>query len=307
VLNHRSHSSIPRAAVIVQTAIASPLVISALIPIGIIGFYQIWRIAQPAFGVTGDAPAPPAELSRFAGLLVLLQLALIYFVNALTWAGEPMARARLGSIVPLQLCITPGQVKRCLDRWCAMLRGHAAAVCTMSGVVREALFRDIIGFIPVYSATFTFGLWFGFSQLGWAWLSTVWWALPLTALAADYGEDACHLRCLRLHQKGQMASIALALLGAFMTWVKILAFAAEAALTLAIVTAATVRIYAAPDAYGWRGVVALAVSLIGGLILGGLTIGSLLYRALTGTARSQDEASADSRTFSFSESTGETR
>ena len=150
-------------------------------------------------------PLPPAELSRFAGLLVLLQLALIYFVNALTWAGEPMFRARLGSIVPLQLCFTPARIKCCLDRWCTMLRGHAGTSCTMSAVVREALFRDIIGFIPVYSAVFTFGLWFGVSQLGWAWLETVWWALPLTALVADYGEDLCHLSCLRLHQKGTTA------------------------------------------------------------------------------------------------------
>ena len=255
----------------------------------------------------GDVPAPPAELSRFAGLLLLLQLALIYFVNALTWAGEPMVKARLGSIVPLQLCFTPGQVKRCLDRWCSMLRGHAAATCAMAAVVREALFRDIIGFIPVYSAVFTFGLWFGFSQLGWSWLETVWWALPLTALAADYGEDFCHLRCLRLHRHDQAPSIPLTVLGAIMTWVKIIAFVAEAALTLGIATAATVRIYVTPDAYGWRGVIALGISLVAGLILGGLTIGSLLYRAVTGTARSQVEVSADSRTLSLSESTGESR
>ena len=308
VFNHLySRSSSPRSSVIVLTTIASPLLVSALIPIGIIAFHQIWRIAQPAFGVAGDVPSPPAELSRFAGLLVLLQLALIYFVNALTWAGEPMFRARLGSIVPLQLCFTPSQITRCLDRWCTMLRGHAAAACAMSAVVREALFRDIIGFIPVYTGVFTFGLWFGYSQLGWSRLETVWWALPLTALLADYGEDLCHLRSLRLHQKGKRPSYPLAGLGAVMTAVKLSAFIAEGALTLVIVTAATVRIYGAPDAYGWRGVIALGISLVAGLILGGLTVGSLLYRTVTGTARHQAEVSEDSRTLSLSESTGESR
>ena len=97
---------------------------------------------------------------------------LIYFVNALTWAGEPMARARLGSIVPLQMCFTPRQIESCLERWCTMLRGHGAAACAMSAVVREALYRDIIGFIPVYSGVFMFGLWYGYSQLQWSWLST---------------------------------------------------------------------------------------------------------------------------------------
>ena len=306
VFNHAySRSSSPRATVVILVAIASPLVVSILIAVGVVGVFHIWRIAAPALDAVATPPLPPAELSRFAGLLLLLQLALIYFVNALTWAGEPMFRARLGSIVPLQLCFTPTRIKCCLERWCSMLRGHAGTSCTMSAVVREALFRDIIGFIPVYSAVFTFGLWFGVSQLGWAWLETVWWALPLTALVADYGEDFCHLRCLRLHQKGTTASVPLAILGSVMTWIKLTAFVAEGALTLAIVTAATSRVFEMPDAYGWRGVIALGISLVGGLIIGGLTIGSLLYRAVTGTIRRQAEVSADSRTVSFSEGTGD--
>ena len=135
-----------------------------------------------------------------------------------------------------------------------MLRGHAAATCAMSAVVREALFRDIIGFIPVYPAVFTFGLWFGYSQLGWSWLETS-GGLAADRALADYGEDLCHLRCLRLHQRGSV-SMPLALLGAVMTLVKLAAFVAEGALTLAIVTAATIRIYDAPISTGgaacWR-------------------------------------------------------
>ena len=166
-----------------------------------------------------------------------------------------------------------------------MLRGHAAARCAMSAVVREALFRDIIGFIPVYTGVFTFGLWFGYSQLEWSWLQSLWWALPLTALVADYGEDLCHLRCLRLHQKGKCPSIAHALVGSVMTCVKLIGFFGEGALTLAIVTAATIQIYQAPVGYGWRGLVVLAISIVAGLILGGLTVGSIVYRKITGTAR----------------------
>jgi hypothetical protein len=90
-----------------------------------------------------------------------------------------------------------------------------------------------------------------------------------------------------------------------MTWIKLTAFVAEGALTLAIVTAATGRVFEMPDAYGWRGVIALGISLVGGLIIGGLTIGSLLYRAVTGTIRGQAEVSADSRTVSLSEGTGD--
>jgi uncharacterized protein (DUF2235 family) len=308
VFNHLyAKSPRPRSSIVIVVALASPLIIAVLILIGTIGLYEVWRIAAPALGITPSASSAAAPDARFAGHLLLLQLSLIYFVNALTWAGEPMARARLGSIVPLQMCFTPGQIKSCLDRWCTMLRGHAAARCAMSAVVREALYRDIIGFIPVYSGVFTLGLWFGYSQLGWSWLETVWWALPLTTAAADYGEDLCHLRCLRLHQKAQSASIPLALIGSLMTWVKLGGFIAEALLTLAIVTLATVRILEAPVGYGWRGFIALAISLVAGLILGGLTVGSIVYRTITGAARRHEHVSADSRTFSLSESTGESR
>jgi hypothetical protein len=185
-----------------------------------------------------------------------------------------------------------------------MLRGHGAARCAMSAVVRETLYRDMIGFIPVYAGTFVFGLWFGQSQLGWSWLGAAWWALPLTTALADYGEDICHLRCLRLHQRSRVPSIGLVLLGAVMTAVKLVGFYGSAALTLAITTAATMRIYEAPDAYGWRGLIALGIFLVAGLIIGGLTVGSILYRAITGSKRRQSEVSGDSRTLSLGESTG---
>jgi len=176
----------------------------------------------------------------------------------------------------------------------------------MTAVVREALYRDIIGFIPVYSAVFMFGLWFGYAQLGWSSLETIWWALPLTTAAADYGEDICHLKCLRLHQRKKLSSIALALVGSLMTWVKLGGFISEALLTLAIGTVATARIYEAPMLFGWRGLIALVISVVAGLILGGLTVGSIAYRTITGTVQRHADVSADSRTtLSLSESTGE--
>ncbi len=305
VFNHLySRSTSPRSSVVIVAAVLTPLIIVGVIPLGIVVVFEVWRIVAPALGIVSAAPQPIAPNAPFAGLLLLLQLSLLAFVNALTWAGEPMARARIGSIVPLQMCITPGQITSCLDRWCTMLLGHAATRCAMSAVVREALYRDIIGFIPVYTGVFTFGLWFGYSQLGWSWLQTLWWALPLTALLADYGEDFCHLRCLRVHQKGKCPSLGLALVGGAMTWVKLIGFIGEGALTLAIVTAATIRIFEAPIGYGWRGLIALAISIVAGLILGGLTVSSIVYRAITGKVRRHVGVSADSRSVPLTESTG---
>ena len=176
-----------------------------------------------------------------------------------------MTKAYLGSIVRLQLRVSPQRVKECLDRWCSMLAGRQShkTGCRMRAIVRETLYRDIIGFIPVYSLVFAFGLWFGAWQLGWAWLQSLWLIVPLTAATADYIEDICHLRYLRLHERNEAPSLLLTWLGAAMTSIKLIAFIGEGALTFVIVIVATLRIHSAPELYGWRGLLALAVSIDG--------------------------------------------
>ena len=59
--------------------------------------------------------------------------------------------------------------------------------------------------------------------------------MPLIAAAADYGEDMCHLQCLRLHQQDESPSLLLTWLGAAMTWIKLIAFISGVALISSIV------------------------------------------------------------------------
>jgi hypothetical protein len=253
--------------------------------------YAVWRFVGPALDIHLAASTSFAEGERFAGLLLLLQLALFYFANALSWAGRPMTRAYLGSIVRLQLSTSPRRVQACLDRWCSMLSGrrpHKSSRCRMRAVVRETLYRDIIGFIPLYSIVFTFGLWFGARQLGWEWLENVWLALPLAAATADYAEDLCHLWCLRRHEHDKRPTLLLTWFGAAMTWVKLLAFTTEALLTFVIVIAATLRVDEAPAVYGWRGMVAVAVSTVAATIVIGLGAWSIGYRLSTRASRDHE-------------------
>jgi hypothetical protein len=154
---------------------------------------------------------------------------------------------------------------------------------------------------------FAFGLWFGFAELGWSRLDTLWYAVPLATALADYGEDIVHLRCLRLHRKAKLPSFPLVFAGSVMTWVKLAGFLTEGALTLIIVGAATLRIYNAPIGYGWRGLVALAISIFAGLVFGGLTVGSIVYRAIIGPARRDISVSADSRSLALSGSASDSR
>jgi uncharacterized protein (DUF2235 family) len=302
-----SRSPSPPAGIVIQAAVIGPLISSVVVLLATVVVYEVWRLAGPALDIEMPINSPVAKSERFAGLLLLLQLAFIYFANAFSWAGRPMTRAYLGSIVRLQVRTSPKRVKECLDRWCSMLSGrrpHQSADCRMRAIVRETLYRDIIGFIPVYSIVFAFGLWFGAWQLGWTWLQNVWLVIPLTAAVADYIEDVCHLRYLKLHELDRRPSLFLTWLGAAMTWIKVIAFSAEGFLTLAILFAATVRVHDAPELYGWRGLLALTVSITTVTIVVGLAIWSIVYRLSTKASKGRDAAaSKESQALSLQEGT----
>jgi len=295
VLNHvYAHSHAPPARIVIQAAVIGPVISTAVILLATIVVYEIWRLVGPALDIRLSEGSFATKGQRFAGLLLLLQLGLIYFANAFSWAGRPMTKAYLGSIVRLQLRVSPQRVKECLDRWCSMLAGRQShkTGCRMRAIVRETLYRDIIGFIPVYSLVFAFGLWFGAWQLGWAWLQGLWLIVPLTAATADYTEDICHLRYLTLHERNEAPSLLLTWLGAAMTLIKLIAFIGEGALTFVVVIAATLRIHSAPELYGWRGLLALAVSIAAFAIVTGLGVWSVLYRLSTKARRDHDAVAA---------------
>jgi hypothetical protein len=138
------------------------------------------------------------------------------------------------------------------------------------------------------------------------WLQAFWLVVPLIALSADYIEDICHLRFLRLHERNEYPSLLLTWLGAAMTCIKVAAFSIEAALTFVIVIAATLRIHEAPQLYGWRGLLALIVSLTAGTIVVGLGIWSVIYRVTTKATRDHDAtAPVEAPTLSLRQHTGD--
>jgi predicted branched-subunit amino acid permease len=137
----------------------------------------------------------------------------------------------------------------------------------MRDIVRAALWRDIVGFIPVYTGFLIFGLWFGvyhtkleilqFLKLPGSGLE-LWWLLPLAIALADYLEDACHLRYLRLDEKGEHPSIALTLFSFTMSALKTVGFAGAIVCTLAAIVAGTFE--AASDLTDWRAKFAILIS-----------------------------------------------
>lgn len=233
--------------------------------------------ASHLFLPTGRPEATGGVLS-VPGLLLLLQLTLIYFWRSLLWTGEPMAQAKLGSIVPLQRCPTPAKVTACLERWRRMLECRwlddnpvtGPAANRMREVVRESLWRDIIGLIPVYSGLFLFALWFAawlgdqnhqtfFAFLKWpGGLVALWWLIPLIAAATDYAEDICHLRFIALHEQDKEPSSLLAFFSWSMSRIKGVAVVVALLLTVAAVIDGTFLIWRNPA--DWRAKIAILLS-----------------------------------------------
>jgi uncharacterized protein (DUF2235 family) len=231
-----------------------------------------------------------SDRSRSTGLLLLLQVGLVYFLNAFTWVGEPLQRVNLSGALAFQRRWSPAGVRAFLDRCRDMLSltpGDGAATQAMTRAQRESLWRDICGFIPVYTLVFAFALWYGAHLLEWEWLGRtvadvpVWLAIPLLAALADYLEDAGQLRYLRLYEKGLSPSWALTLATFAMTLLKFVGFFTELMLAGVVVLAASYELFVNPSGIGWRGLLALFVTTATLLGVVGIGVWAVVYRLLS--------------------------
>ncbi|HUS17929.1 MAG TPA: DUF2235 domain-containing protein [Chloroflexia bacterium] len=228
-------------------------------------------------GFAGAVRLPPLVTSAVtgtaqeivAGQLLLVQLMLAAMFGAFRWVSEPLSRRNLGSIRLLQRCVSTVQVARLLRSWTRRLGApmHAArAADTMRHAVYTALWRDTVGFIPVYTLALTTGLYFAAVTLGggkhelWTWLDRGWWLLPLFTALSDLVENTCHGHYARLDLAGKAPPQWLVSLGTLSTLVKFAGLLVGLALIVSAVLSATGQIVQSPSAYGWRGAVAIVVT-----------------------------------------------
>jgi hypothetical protein len=248
--------------------------------VGIILIALIAFAARQIFAPFVDGP-PPANTAAssamtLAGLLVFLQIAIFHSLDAMNWCGESTAKANLGSSLRLQFCWTPRMVKSFLESWrnrlvCQWLPADNDAVAgpaaqRLRSVLRQALWRDILGFIPVYGCTLGFGLWFAAQQLGWE-ISAyqfkglpVWLWAVLIMVVADYLEDICHLHYLRCHEKGGDPFLTETLFATLMSVIKLGLFFTAAAVVLCAVLNGTWKVLHFGGTAGWRGAMAMLIT-----------------------------------------------
>jgi hypothetical protein len=270
----------------------SSVILGPLACLAGVGAIAVAILVHLMFKVTVRPSTEPVDLSQ-AGLLLLLEGSFVYFWRALRWCSQPMDEANLDSITRLQRCFTPKQVGACLERWRQMLRNRwlvddpvtGPAAKRMRLVVREALWRDIIGLIPVYTAVFAFGLWFAGTYFDVALFRalnhpygplTLALTIPLAAAVGDYLEDTCHLRYLSLHEKGRLPSALLTMFSWTMSTVKNLLVVVGLLGTMAAILGGAYQVLNAGST-GLRTVVAVLVCLLALILAAVIIVGRLVY------------------------------
>jgi hypothetical protein len=264
------------------------------------------HVFAPALGLKAPTLSSPPPHAAFGGLLLLLQLALLYLLKALSWSGEGMKQANLGLIVPLQFCWTPGQVNKRFGIWCKRIacRLHderpdeRSPGCSICNIVGETLWREVIGLIPVFFIVLTLGLWFAAAELDWKWVQReffaipLWFLLPSIAAVADYLEDACHFRYLKRHSEKQPIPAVLPLVSTLFTLLKFAALVPAFLATIAAVASGTWQIAIAPETTGWRGAVAFTLSSIAICAVMLLVVSAIVYRFYAKSRRAASQAAS---------------
>jgi uncharacterized protein (DUF2235 family)/predicted membrane protein len=288
------------------------------VPAIVLFAWMVQHIVTPTFGHHLIPEISPAPAARSAGLLLLLQVGLLYLAIAFRWVGEPMGTANLGSIVPLQRSRTPAAVIGVLESWRQLLVNHWSGVDdsvtgpagrSIRETVRRALWRDIFGLIPVYSIVLTFGMWyatnvFGLPSLkdsvagigqqgGWReFLMLAIVSLPILAAIANYIQDTCHLRYLVSYEQQRRIPAWMTALSFVASTIKDAAFVVAVGLSVIALFLGSYELARLGDLTGWRGSLALLVTLVGGGLIT-MTLAAIAFQRMKKLSGSPSSASKE--------------
>jgi hypothetical protein len=229
-----------------------------------------------------DAFAPTNGATALAGGLLLLEILLLLMIQSLlSWVNEPLQNVRLGSIVRLQRCATAARVRQQLTQWRdALVRRPMRndppdgldptqrASALLGRVLGQALWRDSLGFVPLYTALFVVVAYFAHGHGLCSWLTgrpdAAWWCVgvPLAIAGLDLVENSAHGWFVRWFVAGAGIPAWAAPLSALATFTKTLGFVVGLVAVHAAILQAAVRLcvdtqLAAP---GWRGAAAVLLA-----------------------------------------------
>lgn len=221
------------------------------------------------------------QSEQFSGYLLLILILLFVFIKSLDWVGTPMSasRANLGSIFRLQCKFTKSQVNELFNEWIDGLRRNwvkpedknQLAFSRLREILREALWRDLLWFIPIYSLVFAGILYIGAEKIDFCYLAGMdcdvtvfagldfWLIVVLVTALADVIENIVHLRHIRNYPRGGSSPFLVAT-GAFFTVIKFIGFFSTALMSLIIFGVLFWELL--PFSGGWRWLLGISISFL---------------------------------------------
>jgi hypothetical protein len=224
---------------------------------------------------------------------LLLLIALAYLARSFGWVAEPFARINTGDFLSLQLARTPDQLRELLESWRLRLtlpgepedKADGPAARRIRGAIAEATWRDVIGFVPVYTLVLGYGLAMATDWANLRWFNQpvgpapLWfWIIVGTALA-DLSEDWFHFGYLAAHAEGRTPTRLAVGVSWTLSMLKSVGFVTAAALTAFVaLPLGWVRLWEAPGSVGWAGSIGILVPMVALAFMVWLAIQALLKR-----------------------------
>jgi uncharacterized protein (DUF2235 family) len=223
------------------------------------------------------------------GHLLLMQILILASILTYVGARVPVLGRRganLGSLLSLQLAITPGRIRKVLARWDEMLTPAWSADGTVQAkkrrvqLLREALARDLLGFVPVFTLLISFVFWLVSRDGSLIDLSgdlvsreiagyPVWLFLLIITIAANIIADLIHIR---ISTSSHARLGLLGPLGLIASLIRVSGFIVTVAISVVVYYKLSMLVLA-PESGGWRWALANCTSyVIIGYVLTHLTI-----------------------------------
>jgi hypothetical protein len=206
--------------------------------------------------------------------------------------SEPLTRANLGTIESLRKCATPSAVSRLVRGWVGQVSRpwftpDESALLQVRARGREALWRDMLCYIPAYFAALVFGLWLGFHSIPNSNLRFAFWVPPLLAAIANLVADVLHLSFLdyytagpREAKRGHAPNLATTFLTYVLTITKKLMFTFSVGYVTLFMCVLIGEAVLTPEGRGWRGALVIAFTAFMLASLAALLFGAVKFRVV---------------------------
>ena len=219
-------------------------------------------------------------MEDLAGKLILVQMLVLIFIATALWVGKPMGstRANIGSILHLQMSFTKTQINELFNSWLVKLsptwikdivERRQAAWQRLRELLRETLWRDNLGFLPVYCLTlggilfigkeleFTYSF-FGLDGDNKLLGISSWIILVGITAVTDIVENTIHLQHVKNYPRGGSPN-SLVLFGVVFIVIKFICFVSLALISLAIFWLLTWEVASASHS-GWKWFIANGIT-----------------------------------------------